>query len=85
MSSGKQIREFISFDEVAKDLLKLTKSSKGYCIYNSGSVKPVSLLELVQNKITASNSDIPIKIGVFHEIDVEPIAFWGDISKINKL
>ncbi len=85
MSSGKQIRDFISVDEVAKDLLKLAKSSKAYGIYNSGSGKPISLIELVQKKITESNSDISIKRGVFPDRDDEPIAFWGDISKINKL
>ena len=85
MSSGRQIRDYISVDKVAIMLLKLAVHSDANGIYNCGSGVPISLRELAEMKISEMGSSIVLELGAFDDRIDEPVAFWADIAKYETL
>lgn len=85
MSSGRQIRDFVSVDEVARQLLLLARSPKAQGIYNCGSGQPTSLRELAESTLAKAGSSTTLKLGVYPERADEPLAFWADTNKIEQL
>lgn len=81
MSSGRQVRDFVSVDQVAKLLLQLATHQGAQGIYNCGSGRPISLRELAEKRITESFSSTVLKLGVYPDRQDEPLAFWADTSK----
>lgn len=85
MSSGRQVRDYITVDEVAKNLLRLSTHSRAQGIYNCGSGRPASLRELAEERIAQSLSSTILRLGVYPDRQDEPLAFWADTSKMDKL
>lgn len=85
MSSGRQIRDFISVDKVAKMLLSLALHPLACGVYNCGSGQPISLRELAEKYIEDNSSSIKLKFGVYPDRSDEPLAFWANTSKYNKM
>ena len=85
MSSGRQIRDFVSVDEVAKQLLNLIVHPNAKGIYNCGSGVPISLREFAEIQIAERSSSILLKLGAFDDRDDEPLAFWADVSRYKNL
>ena len=85
MGSGRQVRDFVSVDQVAKLLLQLTTHSQAQGIYNCGSGHPFSLRELAEERITKSLSSTSLKLGIYPDRQDEPLAFWADTTKIEHI
>lgn len=85
MSSGRQVRDFVPVDQVAKLLLALATHAQAYGIYNCGSGRPVSLRELAEERVAKSLSSTNLELGVYPDREDEPLAFWADTSKTNLL
>lgn len=85
MSSGRQVRDFVPVNQVAKLLLRLAVDSEARGIYNCGSGRPISLRELAEERITEALSLTTLKLGVYPDREDEPLAFWADTTKINHL
>jgi nucleoside-diphosphate-sugar epimerase len=85
MSSGRQVRDFVPVDQVAKLLLRLTTHPEAHGIYNCGSGRPISLRELAEECINESLSSTALKPGVYPDRQDEPLAFWADTRKITHL
>jgi nucleoside-diphosphate-sugar epimerase len=85
MSSGRQIRDFVPVEQVAKLLLRLSTHSQAQGIYNFGTGRPVSLRELAEVRIAESLSSMALKLGVYPDRQDEPLAFWADTTKIDRL
>lgn len=85
MSSGRQIRDFIKVKKVAQILLELTINKHAHGIYNCGSGIPISLRELAEKCIAESNSSTILKLGTYPDRKDEPLAFWADMEKTQKL
>ena len=85
MSSGRQLRDFVSVSKVARYLIELSVNPHAHGIYNCGSGIPVSLRELAANTVEKSNSSIVLKFGAYPDRQDEPTAFWADITKISLL
>ncbi len=85
MSSGRQVRDYIPVDQVSKILLKLIKHPDANGVYNCGSGIPISLRELAERCIAEAASSITLDLGVYSDRIDEPLAFWADMSKINRL
>jgi len=85
MSSGRQVRDYLPVDQVAQFLLRLSGHPQAQGIYNCGSGVPVSLRELAQALISSSYSSMYLKLGVYPDRADEPLAFWADTSKSNRL
>jgi len=85
MSSGRQLRDFVHVDEVARVLLRLATHPLAQGIYNCGSGRPVSLRELAEQRIVKSSSSMTLALGVYPDRQDEPLAFWADSTKIGGL
>jgi nucleoside-diphosphate-sugar epimerase len=85
MSSGRQVRDFVPVDQVAKLLLRLSTHPGAQGIYNCGSGRPISLRELAEERITESLASTALRLGVYPDRQDEPLAFWADTSKTNRL
>jgi dTDP-6-deoxy-L-talose 4-dehydrogenase (NAD+) len=85
MSSGRQLRDFLSVDEVANQLLLLAMHPKSSGIYNGGSARPRSLREVAEERIAALGSSIQITLGAFPDRTDEPLAFWADMTRLKQL
>lgn len=85
MSSGKQIRDFVPVEEVARQLLLLAVHPKVKGIYNGGSGLPKSLREIAEERIAAMGGQTQLRLGVYPDRSDEPLAFWADMTKSKSL
>ena len=85
MSSGKQIRDFVSAHYLAKCILQLASSGCQNEIVNLGSGTPMSLKDFATSVINSASSNIQLKLGEYQDRNDEPFAFWADTSKLNSI
>ena len=85
MSSGRQLRDFIDVQNVARHLLTLAKHQDAAGIYNLGSGTAKSVLEMAEKAIAAHGGAIRLKRGVYPDRSDEPLAFWADMEKFQTL
>jgi dTDP-6-deoxy-L-talose 4-dehydrogenase (NAD+) len=85
MSGGEQLRDYMHVSEVANNISAIATQTAVEGIINCCSGSPVSVRRLVENQINERGSDIKIRLGHYPYPDYEPMAFWGDRSKLNKI
>ena len=85
LSSGRQIRDYIEINQVAKIILNLANNFQVSGIFNCGSGTPISIRELVINKKNSMKSDIQLNFNHIEERNYEPLAAWADMKKYNCL
>ena len=82
MSGGEQLRDYLPIEKVAKYIVKISLQNKVHGIFNCCSGKPISVKSLVENFLKENNSEIDLNLGYYPYSDYEPMAFWGDNSKM---
>jgi len=85
MSGGEQLRDYIPVEKLAEYIVKIAFQNKITGIINCCSGKPVSIRNLVENYIKEKNSNIKFNFGYYPYPDYEPMAFWGDNTKLRSL
>jgi len=85
MSGGDQIRDYLSIEEVARFVVLSSMQSSITGIINCCSGRPISVKQFVNEYIASTNSKIKLNLGFYPYNDYEPMAFWGDNSKLNKI
>lgn len=85
MSNGEQLRDYLSVEEVARYLCMITLQDKVNGVVNCCSGKPISIRRLVEEKIKELDSNIKLNFGYYPYPDYEPMAFWGDTTKLKKI
>ena len=85
MSGGEQIRDYLPVEKVAEYIVKISKQDKISGIINCCSGKPISIKELVENYLAEKNKNIELNLGYYPYSDYEPMIFWGDDQKLNKV
>ncbi len=85
MSGGEQLRDFLFVEDAAliTRLLALHPTAKG--IFNICSGAPVSVRNLVEQRIARTNSSIKLDLGHYPYPEYEPMAFWGSNHKTKKI
>ena len=85
MSFGEQLRDYMPVKEMAGYIatLGLDKSFSGICNICSG--KPVSIRRLVEERIQQLGADLKLNLGHFPYSAYEPMAFWGESSRMTRL
>lgn len=74
MSSGEQIRDFMSIESVVEELANLyTINASG--IYNICTENPISIRSLVEKRVEYRKSNIKLNLG-YYPIS-KPMAFFG--------
>jgi len=85
MGSGRQLRDFIEVQEVARQLLTLVSHQDAGGIYNTGSGIPRSVLEIAEEAIASHGGTIRLMRGVYPDRSDEPVAFWAHMDKFKAL
>jgi nucleoside-diphosphate-sugar epimerase len=85
MSGGEQIRDFLPVEKIAANIVKIAVQEKTEGIINNCSGQPVTVLEFVEEYLKHVNKKINLNLGFYPYPDYEPMKFWGDVSKLNKI
>lgn len=83
MSGGQQLRDYLPVQGAADILVRLALSARGFGVLNCSSGRPVSVLELVQGHLRQRGASVQLNLGHYPYPDYEPMAFWGDTTKLN--
>jgi nucleoside-diphosphate-sugar epimerase len=82
MSGGEQLRDYLHVSQVADYIVRLALTQSGCGTVNVCSGQPVSVRRLVEDWIASNNWRIALNLGHYNYPDYEPMAFWGDNSKL---
>ena len=83
MSGGEQVRDYLPVEKVAEYIVKIALQDKVNGIINCCSGQPVSVKQLVEKYLQERKASIQLNLGFYPYTDYEPMAFWGDNSKLN--
>ncbi len=84
MSGGEQIRDFLPIEKVVEYTTRVVTSSVDG-ILNICSGEPISINYLLERRRAELHSDIYLNRGFYSYPEYEPMAFWGDTRKLNKI
>ncbi len=82
MSGGEQLRDYLPVENAADLLAALIESPGIDGVINCCSGKPISIRSLVEQRIKERESSISLNLGFYPYPDYEPMAFWGNITKL---
>ncbi len=85
MSKGDQLRDYLSIEEVARNIYKIALQTNVEGIINCCSGKPIKLQDFIQDYLSKINKSIKLNLGYYPYSDVEPFAFWGDDTKLKSI
>jgi nucleoside-diphosphate-sugar epimerase len=82
MSGGEQVRDYLPVPVVASHIKNVALQNKVTGIINCSSGNPITLRELVENYLVKKQASITLNLGYYPYSTYEPMAFWGDITKL---
>lgn len=85
MSGGEQLRDYLPVETAAEYIAKIALQMEVNGVINCCSGKPVSIRSLVENYLIESGKTITLNFGYYPYTDYEPMAFWGDSSKLKTI
>ncbi len=85
MSGGEQVRDFLPVEKVAENIVKIASQKKVDGIINNCSGEPVTVKDFVESYLKKTNKNISLNLGYYPYPDYEPMKFWGDRNKLNKI
>jgi dTDP-6-deoxy-L-talose 4-dehydrogenase (NAD+) len=85
MSKGDQLRDFMDFDEMIHKIIKISIQDKVTGIINCCSGKPTRVLELIEHVALHHKSSIKLNTAFYPYSPLEPMHFWGDTEKLNRI
>lgn len=85
MSGGEQIRDYLPIEKVADYVVKIALQTKIDGIVHCCSGEPISVKKLVENYLEEKQKSIELNLGFYPYADYEPMAFWGNTEKLDKI
>jgi dTDP-6-deoxy-L-talose 4-dehydrogenase (NAD+) len=85
MSGGEQLRDYLPVEEVAHRIALLAEHPECDGIFNCCSGKPISVRRLVKEHLVRRGVHIKLNLGYYPYPDYEPMAFWGDCRRLEKI
>jgi len=85
MSGGLQIRDYLPVETVAHYTVQAALQNKIHGAINVCSGKPISILDLVTERVAMRRSSIVLDTSYYPYADYEPMKFWGDTKKLHQL
>jgi len=82
MSAGEQLRDYLPVTEVSRVIVRLALSGSDMGTVNICSGKPISVRRLVEQWLMENNREMQLNLGCYPYPDYEPMAFWGDATKL---
>lgn len=84
MSGGEQVRDYLPVEDVADDLVRLALAQRDHGIVNVCSGKPITVRALVESWLAEHGKSIVLDLGRYPYPAHEPMAFWGDDTKLRQ-
>lgn len=84
MSGGEQLRDYLPVTKVARHLVDLALAGREFGIVNVCWGRPTSVRSMVEGWISEHRWSITPDLGRYPYPDYEPLAFWGDRSKLDR-
>ena len=85
MSPGDQQRDFLPVEAAAALIAGFALRDSAAGVVNLCSGKPVTVLEMVQQRLHEWGATLRLDTGAYPYPDYEPMAFWGSTSKLDLL
>lgn len=85
MSGGGQVRDYLPVERAAAYIVKIALQDNVTGIINCCSGEPVSIKQLVETQLTQQHSTMQLNLGYYPYTDYEPMAFWGDTTRLNQI
>lgn len=85
MSGGEQLRDYLPLSDVAKAIVSVSMLQGDFGVVNICSGNPVSVRSLVERWLVEYRWDIKLNLGFYSYPRYEPMAFWGDVQKLDKI
>lgn len=85
MSGGEQLRDYLPVEEAARYLVSFAIGKMDAGPVNVCSGAPISVRNLVEGWIKENGWAIKLNLGCYPYPDYEPMAFWGDTTKLSTL
>lgn len=85
MSGGEQLRDYLPVTDVARFLVKMALNHPNSGTVNVCAGKPISVRRLVESWIQENNWNIALNLGHFPYPNYEPMAFWGNNTKLHSI
>ena len=85
MSGGEQVRDYLHVNQVANYIVQCSLQNKVEGVINCCSGEPITVKKLVQDYIQEKNYVLHLNFGFYPYPDYEPMAFWGDNTKLNEV
>jgi dTDP-6-deoxy-L-talose 4-dehydrogenase (NAD+) len=85
MSGGEQLRDYLPVADVAKWIVWLALYCSDSGVVNICSGKPVSVRRVVEEWLIENSWEIEQNLGYYPYPDYEPMAFWGNSTKLNSI
>ena len=82
MSGGEQLRDYLHVGQAARLLAKVALQKEHEGIFNICSGHPISVLRLVEERISQKKGKIRLNPGALPYPDYEPMAYWGDTGRL---
>jgi dTDP-6-deoxy-L-talose 4-dehydrogenase (NAD+) len=85
MSAGEQLRDYLPVEKAAEYITRIAMQSRINGIINCCRGVPISIRKLVEDHLAKRQKSIRLNLGHYSYPDYEPMAFWGDRTKLNKI
>ena len=85
MSGGEQLRDYLPVEAVATYLCQIAEQTIVTGAINCCSGQPISVRRLVEDHLKTLNARISLNLGYYPYPDYEPMAFWGDNTKLKTI
>ncbi len=85
MSGGEQLRDYLPVEKAASYLVSLALKRQDIGIVNVCSGDPISVRKLVESWVKDNELPITLNLGRYPYPDYEPMAFWGDRTKLDHI
>lgn len=85
MSKGEQLRDYLPVTEVARYIVQTAMQQEITGIINCCSGQPIAVRTLVEKFIREQGYTLALNLGHYPYPDYEPIAFWGNVAKLQSL
>lgn len=83
MSGGEQLRDYLPVSEIGSCIAQVALQTCHDGIFNICSGQPISVRRLVEEHIAARAGRLRLNLGVYPYPQHEPMAFWGDPTRLN--
>jgi dTDP-6-deoxy-L-talose 4-dehydrogenase (NAD+) len=85
MSGGKQLRDYLPINRVAEYISKVALQKEITGVINCCNGTPISIRTLIEDNLKKNSYAIDLNLGYYPYPTYEPMAFWGNKTKLNKI